>query len=74
MKRLSNQKFNEKMREQTKQFALQIIALGDRFPNKESARVINRQLLRSATSVVANFRAACRGRSQDDSFSIRQNI
>ena len=63
MERLTNQKFNEKMRERTKQFALQVIVLSDKLPNKESARVINRQLLRSATSVAANFRAACRGRS-----------
>ena len=69
MERLSNQDFNEKMRERTKQFALQVIALSDKFPNKESARVINRQLLRSATSVAANFRAACRGRSKAEFYS-----
>ena len=69
MARLSNQEFNEKMREQTKQLALQIIALSDKLPNKESARVINRQLLRSATSIAANFRAACRGRSKAEFYS-----
>ena len=69
MKKLSNQEFNEKMRERTKQFALQVIALSDKLPNKESARVINRQLLRSATSVAANFRAACRGRSNAEFYS-----
>ena len=69
MERLSNQEFNEKMRERTKQFALQVIALSDKLPNRESARVINRQLLRSATSVAANFRAACRGRSKAEFYS-----
>ena len=69
MERLSNQEFNEKMRERTKQFALLVIALCDKLPNKESARVINRQLLRSATSVAANFRAACRGRSKAEFYS-----
>ena len=69
MERLSNQEFNEKMRERTKQLALQIIALSDKLPNKESVRVINRQLLRSATSVAANFRAACRGRSKAEFYS-----
>ena len=55
MERLTNKEFNEKMRERTKQFALQVIALSDQLPNKESARVINRQLLRSATSTKRNF-------------------
>ena len=69
MERLINQEFNEKMRERTKQFALQVIALSDKLPNKESAKVINRQLLRSATSVAANFRAAYRGRSKAEFYS-----
>jgi len=69
MGKLSNQEFNEKMRERTKQFALQVIILSDKLPNKESARVINKQLLRSATSVAANFRAACRGRSNAEFYS-----
>jgi four helix bundle protein len=69
MERLSNQEFNEKMRERTKQFALHIIALSDKLPNRESARTINRQLVRAATSVAANFRAACRGRSKNEFYS-----
>jgi len=69
MQRISNQEFNEKMRERTKQFALQVIAFSDQLPNKESARIIIKQLLRSATSVAANFRAACRGRSKAEFYS-----
>ncbi len=69
MERLSNSEFNEKMRDRTKRFALAIIALSDALPNKESARVVNRQLLRSATSVAANFRAACRARSKAEFYS-----
>jgi four helix bundle protein len=69
MERLTNQEFNEKMRKRTNQFALQVIALSDKMPNKESARVINKQLLRAATSVASNFRAACRGRSKPEFFS-----
>ncbi len=67
--RLSNTEFNMMMRERTKRFALSIIALSDSLPNKESARVINRQMIRSGTSVAANFRAACRGRSKAEYFS-----
>ncbi|MCL2511040.1 MAG: four helix bundle protein [Bacteroidales bacterium] len=69
MERLSNQEFNAQLRERTKQFALKVIALSDELPMKESARVINRQLLRAATSVAANFRAACRGRSKQEFYS-----
>jgi four helix bundle protein len=69
MEKLSNTEFNEIWRKRSKEFALKIIALSDELPNKESARVINRQLLRSATSVAANFRAACRGRSKQEYYS-----
>lgn len=47
----------------TKQFALRVIRLVDRLPNKRSCNVIGGQLLKSATSVGANYRSACRGRS-----------
>jgi four helix bundle protein len=69
MEKLSNQEFNEKWRKRTKDFALKIIALSDELPNKESSRVINKQLLRAATSVAANFRAASRGRSKQEYYS-----
>jgi len=69
MARLTNEEFNEKWRKLIKQFALKVISLSDELPKKESARVINKQLLRSATSVAANFRAACRGRSKQEYFS-----
>jgi four helix bundle protein len=69
MERLSNKEFNEVWRKRTKEFALKIIELSDELPTKESARVINRQLLRAATSVAANFRAACRGRSKQEYYS-----
>lgn len=47
----------------TKSFATRVIRLVDALPKKRSAEVIGRQLLRSATSVGANYRSACRGRS-----------
>src|ERR1700733_4871094 len=47
----------------TKEFALRVIRLVDSLPNKRSCNVIGSQLLRSATSVGANYRSACRGRS-----------
>jgi four helix bundle protein len=54
----------EVLRERTKQFALRVIRLSRALPRTEEARVIGRQLLRAATSVAANYRAACRARSR----------
>ena len=48
----------------TKKFALRIIKLVDALPNTLVGRTIGGQLIRSGTSVSANYRAACRGRSK----------
>jgi four helix bundle protein len=53
----------------TKKLALDIIELVQALPNSRTADVLGRQLLRSATSVGANYRAACRGRSTADVIS-----
>src|SRR3954454_24160553 len=54
----------QEFQQRTKQFALRVIRLVDRLPNnKRSGDVIGKQLLRSATSVGANYRSACRARS-----------
>jgi four helix bundle protein len=47
----------------TKAFALRVVRLVLQLPRSMEAQVIGKQLLRSATSVGANYRAACRGRS-----------
>ena len=53
----------------TKKLALRVIKLTDALPNNQTANVIGKQLLRSATSVGANYRAACRGKSAADVIS-----
>ena len=50
----------------TKQIGLKVIKLIDDFPNKPSALAIARQLVRSSTSIGANYRAACRAKSIPD--------
>ncbi|MGO8819056.1 MAG: four helix bundle protein [Terriglobia bacterium] len=50
----------------TKRFALEIIRLVDSLPRSRVGDVVGRQLLRSGTSVGANYRAACRGKSALD--------
>ena len=50
--------------ERTKMFALRIIKLVNALPNTIVGRAMGGQLIRSGTSVGANYRAACRGRSK----------
>jgi four helix bundle protein len=52
------------LKERTKQFALRVMRLVDVLPNTPKGRAIASQLVRSGTSVAANYRAACRGRSK----------
>lgn len=54
----------EELKRRTKRFALRIIRLAGSLPRTEAARIIGGQMLRSATSVGANYRAACRARSR----------
>jgi len=59
-------KINNSLRERTKSFALRIINLVEALPKGRIAEVIGRQLLRSGTSVGANYRSACRAKSPAD--------
>jgi len=52
------------LRQRTQQFALRIIRLYRILPGTDEARILGKQLLRSGTSVGANYRAACRARSR----------
>ena len=54
----------ERLKERTKQFAIRIVTLFRSLPKTEEGRIIGRQLLRSGTSVAANYRAVCRARSK----------
>ena len=54
----------KEMLQRTKTFALRIMKLVDALPKTTAARAIGSQLIRSGTSVSANYRAACRGRSK----------
>jgi four helix bundle protein len=50
----------------TKKFALGVVKLVEALPRSRTAEVLGKQLLRAGTSVGANYRAACRGRSASD--------
>jgi len=52
------------LRQRTKEFALQIIRLFSEFPKTTEAQVLGKQVLRSGTSLGANYREAYRARSR----------
>src|SRR5437016_12233209 len=59
----------EELRARTKKFALRVICLFQHLPRSLDAQVLGKQLLRSGTSVGANYRAAGRARSKAEFIS-----
>jgi four helix bundle protein len=57
------------LKDRTKQFALRVMRLVDALPETPKGCAIASQLVRSGTSVAANYRAACRGRSHAEFIS-----
>ena len=56
----------QEFKKRTKDIAIRIIKLVESLPGSKSSEVIGKQLLRSGTSVGANYRAACRAKSTAD--------
>ena len=54
----------EDLKQRTKLFALRILKLVAALPNNIQGKTVGGQLIRAGTSVGANYRAACRGRSK----------
>src|SRR2546426_9124482 len=65
---------NEDLKRRTKRFALSIIKLVEALPPGRISDVLGKQLLRSGTSVGANYRAACRAKSKPDFISKLGNV
>ncbi len=61
--------FADEFKNRTKSMAVEIIKYAKNFPKNEEAYIIKKQLIRSATSVAANYRAVCRARSDAEFFS-----
>ena len=66
---MNNLEFGKQMQERTMEFAVQVMRFFCRLPKTDEARILGRQLLRSATSVAANYRAVCRSKSDADFIS-----
>jgi len=64
---------SEELKKRTKEFALRIIKLVGELPNSIEGRKIGEQILKSGTSVGANYKSACRAKSKLD-FIYKINI
>jgi len=56
----------EELKQRTKVFSIRVIRMVGTFPKGIVSNVIAYQIVKSATSVAANYRAACRGKSKAD--------
>ncbi len=61
--------FIEKMKKRTKKFAVDVIRFCDSLKTCKTSSVITYQLVKSATSTGANYRATCKARSKNEFFS-----
>ena len=71
---MNNLEFAIRMQQRTKAFAVQIVKFFGKLPRTDEARIIGRQLLRSGTSVAANYRAVCRAKSDADFISKMKTV
>ena len=61
--------YNDIFRERTKKLALEIVREMAKVKFSDDVSVIRKQIIRSATSVAANYRAVCRARSERERFA-----
>ena len=60
---------SDELKKRTKKFAIETIHLIDSLSSNRTTNILGKQLIRAATSVGANYRAACRARSKADFIS-----
>jgi len=61
--------FVENLKKRTRKFGVDVILFCDSLKQKKASSIVTYQLVKSATSTGANYRAACRSRSQTEFFS-----
>lgn len=66
---MSNMDFNQIFRDRTKKFSILIIKSLSSLPYSDDISIIRKQIIRSATSVAANYRAVSRARSNKERFA-----
>ena len=65
------EQFIEKIKKRTHKFAVDVIMFCNSLKTCKASSVITYQLVKSATSVGANYRAACKARSENEFYSKR---
>jgi four helix bundle protein len=63
------QEFIERMKQKTKVFAVEVISFCQSLKSDRASSVVSYQIIKSATSTGANYRAACKARSKKEFFS-----
>ena len=66
---MSNSDFAAKMKVRTKEFAIAVLEMSEKLRITTESEILKKQVIRSATSIGANYRAACRARSMIDFIS-----
>ena len=66
---MTNLEFNEKLRGRTLDFAVRVLNFLGMVPFNTATKILSNQLCKSATSIGANFRAFCRGRSKNELYA-----
>lgn len=61
--------FIKKLQLRTKRAAIEVINLIEKTPSSQGLKVVSYQIIKSATSSAANYRAACRARSQREFYA-----
>ena len=61
--------YREQLKNRTKSVSLRVIRLFQSLPKTTEAQIIGKQVIRSGTSCAANYRAACRARSNAEFYS-----
>jgi four helix bundle protein len=57
------------LNKRAKKFAIEVIRFFQKLPKSEESRILGKQLLRCGTSVAANYRSACRARSDQEFYA-----
>ena len=63
---MTNAEFREQFELRTRRFSVEVLKMLDPLPKSNSTRIIAFQLGKSASSIGANYREACRAESKDD--------
>jgi four helix bundle protein len=65
---------SKELQHRTKRFALEIIKLAEHLPNNRVGWTFTDQIVRSSTSIAANYRAVCRAKSDKDFISKTETV